>query len=138
MDVKLYLNLPRIPNEETAAICGLFCGTCTFYPDHCHGCLSDKLTAHCITCPNGFRDCAKAHDVTRCYECVDFPCERLQKFKNIHFENGIGHHLTVIIDLLYMKEHGVMPWVEKNTAENLCPKCGKLIYWMDKNCHCCD
>ena len=126
------------PNNETAAICGLFCGTCPFYPEKCHGCLSDKLTAHCVTCPNGFRDCAKKHAVTRCYECSEFPCDRLKQFSKEHYQNGIGHHETVIADLTYMSEHGVESWVEKKTADNTCKSCGKLIHWYDKHSHKCE
>lgn len=127
-----------IPDEKTAAICGLFCGTCPSYPNDCHGCLSDKLTAHCVDCPNGFRNCAKQHKVTRCYECAEFPCERLKAFSKTHHQNGIGHHETVIADLTYMRDHGVRAWVMKQTTENTCPKCSKLIYWYAKNTHKCD
>ncbi|MEG1559672.1 MAG: DUF3795 domain-containing protein [Clostridia bacterium] len=126
------------PNNNTAAICGLFCGICPAYPEDCHGCLSDKLTPHCAVCGAGFRACAKQHNVTRCYECPDFPCARLNDFSKQHYENGIGHHETVISDLQFMKDNGVKSWVDKNTAENTCPKCGKLIYWMDKNNHKCN
>lgn len=125
------------PNNETAAICGLFCGVCPFYPLHCHGCLSDKLTAHCVSCPNGFRTCAKEHGVTRCHECCEFPCKRLEVFSRQHIENGICHHDTVIEDLQYMKDCGVEEWVKLKTKENTCKSCGKLIYWMDKNTHMC-
>ncbi|MEG2003745.1 MAG: DUF3795 domain-containing protein [Clostridia bacterium] len=125
------------PNIDTAAICGLFCATCPSYPLDCHGCLSDKLTAHCVSCSNGFRACAKEHNVVRCYECVDFPCERLQDFSKRHYEKGIGHHQNVIKDLQYMKNNGVQKWVDLKTLENTCPICGELIHWMDKNDHKC-
>lgn len=125
------------PNEQTAAICGLFCGTCPCYPDDCHGCLSDKLTNHCAVCGNGFRGCAEAHHVTRCYECAQFPCARLAKFSRQHYENGIGHHESVIPDLEEMKAHGVAAWVENQTQAHTCPKCSKLIYWHDRDSHIC-
>lgn len=124
-------------NNQTAAICGLFCGICPCYPSDCHGCLSDKLTAHCISCPNGFRDCVKQHNVTRCYECNEFPCNRLKHFSTQHWENGICHHAAVIEDLQYMKEHGVEELVSKKTFECTCPKCKKLIYWNDVTTHEC-
>lgn len=126
-----------IPNNKTAAICGLFCGACSSYPEQCHGCLSDKLTAHCVSCPNGFRDCVKAHNVTRCYECDEFPCRILEDFSHRHYENGIGHHENVIPDLCYMRDHSVDAWVTKKIDDCTCKKCGKLIYWMDVNAHQC-
>lgn len=125
------------PNTETVAICGLFCGTCPAYPERCHGCLSDKLTDDCSSCPNGFRDCAEKHYVTRCSECLEFPCRRLEDFSKRHYQNGIGHHETVIPDLQYQRNHSVEEWLNKKIIESTCPICGKLIYWMDKNRHSC-
>ncbi|MEG2221634.1 MAG: DUF3795 domain-containing protein [Oscillospiraceae bacterium] len=125
------------PNAETAAICGLFCGTCPCYPQDCHGCLSDRLTAQCAACDNGFRACAKEHKVLRCYACEDFPCARLEAFRHRHYQNGIGHHQTVIADLREMQSHGVAAWVDRQTAAHTCPHCGRLIYWYDRDCpHC--
>ena len=121
----------RRPDEKTAAICGLFCGICPFYPEKCHGCLSDKLTAHCVECPNGFRKCAKEHGVTRCYECVEFPCARLQKFKKEHYQNGKGHHEQVIEDLTFMKEKGVKAWLEKKIDEYKHPDQSRLKFWYE-------
>ncbi|WMJ23131.1 DUF3795 domain-containing protein [Paludicola sp. MB14-C6] len=126
------------PNNQTAAICGLFCGTCPSYPKDCHGCLSDKLTSHCLICSNGFRECAKNNGVTRCFECDAFPCDRLNQFSTQHWENGICHHAEVINDLVYMKENSVENWVSKKTSENTCPKCGRLVYWYDKKSHVCE
>lgn len=125
------------PNQDTAAICGLFCGTCPAYPNHCHGCLSNKLASHCVNCSHGFRDCAKNHQVTRCYECEAFPCTRLENFSHQHIENGISHHQRVISDLRLMKQQGVMPWVEEQTQAHTCPKCYQLILWFDQNTHIC-
>lgn len=126
-----------MPNTDTAAICGLFCGTCPCYPEECHGCLSNKLAFGCDTCGNGFRQCAREHDVERCYECTSFPCERLEHFKDQHVVNGIGHHKNVIKDLNIMKDQGVDSWVEEQTKKNLCSSCGKLLYWYDLKCHNC-
>ena len=129
--------MKRIPGEETAAICGLFCGTCPSYPDHCKGCLSDEVAGDCQSCYNGFRDCAREHNAARCFECTAFPCERLREFSGRHYVNGIGHHKNVIPDLEQMKLYGVLPWVEKQTKIHTCPKCGELIYWHEVNCHQC-
>lgn len=125
------------PNEKTAAICGLFCGTCPCYPEDCHGCLSDKLTPACTVCGNGFRTCAADHKVERCNDCAEFPCTRLKDFSHRHYENGIGHHEMVIPDLAEMKSIGAAAWVEKQTKDHTCPACGKLIFWHERDCHRC-
>lgn len=125
-----------IPDSRTAGICGLFCGTCSMYPDNCHGCLSDKLAPHCRRCPNGFRDCAASHGVTRCYECKVFPCGRLRNFLDSHWENGISHHAAVIDDLERMKAIGIDDWVAEQIRKATCPKCGKLVLWYKQECGC--
>lgn len=125
------------PSIETAAICGLFCGTCPAYPKECEGCLSARVAAGCDNCGNGFRDCAAKHGVSRCFECVDFPCARLENFSKQHIVNGICHHRHVIEDLKSMGEIGVESWVEKQTEAHSCPGCGKLIPWFHTSCPRC-
>jgi len=122
---------------RTAAICGLFCETCPQYPVDCEGCLSDKLAPHCRDCKHGFRDCAREKGVTRCFECNEFPCERLERFKHVHVVNGISHHEQVVEDLQYMKDFGVEKWVAEKREENRCMKCGSLILWHEKHTHTC-
>ncbi|MEG2453598.1 MAG: DUF3795 domain-containing protein [Clostridia bacterium] len=122
------------PNEDCAAICGLFCGTCpSFIKNSCGGCLSKNC---CCDCFNGFKDCASENNVTRCYDCGKFPCEKLKDFSTRHIENGICHHKNVIKDLQEMKDVGVDLWVEKQTVAHTCKKCGRLIAWNKKECDC--
>ena len=124
-------------SNETAGICGLFCGTCQMFPEHCDGCLSDRVFSYCVQCRHGFRDCAKEHQVTWCWECTAFPCERLEGFSKEHIVNGICHHEHVIEDLQYMKEHGVEAWVQMQEQTNRCSACGTLMHWFEPNCQKC-
>lgn len=123
-------------NTELAGICGLFCGVCPMYPKHCHGCLSDKLAPHCQLCPNGFRECAKDRGLTWCYECGEFPCQRLEAFLDSHYENGISHHASAIANLKRMKEVGVSAWVAEEKAKATCPQCGTIKHWNVRECAC--
>ena len=127
----------RTPTAEAAGICGLFCGTCQAYPAHCHGCLSDFVAAPCVSCRHGFRDCARQMGVTRCYECADFPCQRLEQFSREHIQNGICHHEHVLEDLRLMREIGVEAWVARQTKAHTCPQCGELILWFERDTHVC-
>ena len=122
---------------ETAAICGLFCGTCPSYPEECGGCLSTRAAPGCDTCGNGFRDCAKARGVTRCHECCEFPCARLEAFRKQHIVNGICHHASVIDDLRRMGEVGVEAWVDEQTGAHTCQSCGTLVPWFERGCPQC-
>lgn len=123
--------------DETAGICGIFCGTCPHYPDSCEGCLSEKVAADCASCNNGFRDCVEKQGVTRCYECKEFPCQRLEEFSAKHVVNGIGHHWGVIQDLKEMGQGGVSAWVGKKQAESTCKTCGHTILWYHRECQTC-
>ena len=124
-------------STDIAGICGLFCGTCPSFPEKCEGCLSGRVAEHCIDCRHGFRACAKEMGVTRCYECGDFPCGRLEDFIPVHVENGIVHHENVVNDLLQMKAIGVQAWVDKQAADHTCAACGELILWHEANTHMC-
>ena len=124
-------------STDLAGICGLFCGTCSYFSEECEGCLSNKVAAQCVECRYGFRSCAKENGITRCYECSDFPCKRLADFIPAHVENGIVHHENVINDLLLMREIGVQTWVDKQVETHTCAACGKMIYWHETHMHKC-
>ena len=121
----------------TAGICGLFCGTCPHFIKDCDGCLSDRVVEDCVNCKRGFRDCAKEHNVTRCNECKEFPCKRLDDFSKIHIVNGKHHHEHIFEDLNKMNEIGVQAWVDMQTEKNTCPKCGQLEIWYEDCCSNC-
>ena len=146
--------------ERLIGICGLYCGTCPSYLAWkendteelekraaelkysleelcCNGCLSDNVMPLCEQCPHGFRDCAEEHKVTWCFECAEFPCSRLEDFKDVHVVHGISHHETVIEELQYMKQFGTKAWLEKMQRENSCPKCSKMLYWYRRDCPRC-
>lgn len=146
--------------RELAGICGLYCGTCPRYLAYqendveqlneisretgvpieeirCDGCLSDNVSPTCLECRHGFRQCAGEKNVTWCFECDDFPCQRLHDFRDVHVVNGISHHIHVIEDLQYMKNHGVEQWVAEQDRAGSCPKCGKRLYWFVHECSTC-
>ena len=146
--------------KDLAAICGLYCGTCPHYlapriNDHeqleqisqdkripvegigCDGCLSERVSPHCMECRHGFRRCAAEKNVTWCFECPEFPCQRLRDFRNTHIVDGISHHEHVIEELQYIKEHGIERWVDKQASAGQCPQCGKELYWFTRQCPSC-
>lgn len=146
--------------RKLVGICGLYCGTCPSYIAHsenniaelekrsqefgipvedvrCEGCHSDRVMSICVDCRHGFRQCAREHRITWCFECADFPCQRLRDFTDVHIVNGISHHAQAIDNLQYMKEHGIEPWVEKQEKAGRCPQCGKKLYWFTLECPDC-
>lgn len=124
--------------NEVTGICGLFCETCpTFADGECKGCLSDHVAERCLICRPGFRDCVKERGITRCSECNDFPCERLQKFKDCHVVNGISHHEHILDYVRAQREMGVKAWVEEQEKQHLCPECGTMLIWCERTCRGC-
>jgi len=146
--------------RKLVGICGIYCGTCPSYLAprendvaelerrskeldytieelRCDGCHSDKVMPSCVECRPGFRKCASEHGVTRCFECADFPCQRLEDFKHVHIVDGISHHEHLIEELQYIKDNGTDAWLEKMDREGRCPQCGKLLYWFVRDCPDC-
>ena len=146
--------------RNLVGICGLYCGTCPSYlaPRKndstqlekqsqlkgitvaeyvCDGCHSDRVAPRCVNCAAGFRQCAAEKKVTWCFQCADFPCQRLRDFKDVHVFNGISHHKHVIKDLQYMKKHGVEQWATEQERKGRCPQCGEMLYWYDLECPTC-
>jgi len=149
------------PIRNRVGICGLYCGTCPYFLAprigdtdmmtrlsqqngiaaealRCDGCLSDRVSHHCVDCRHGFRECASTHGVTWCFQCADFPCERLEGFRDIHIVNRISHHARVIEDLREIVNGGIDSWIEKQEADSRCPTCGKTLYWFDHSCSVCN
>lgn len=157
----------RTMNEHAAdsdagivGICGLYCGTCPSYlaprlgdvdpireravewglseeEVTCDGCLSQHVAKPCQACVPGFRQCARKHSVTWCFECSEFPCERLYRFRDAHVVDGISHHAHVIHDLEYMRIHGVENWLVIHRQRQQCTTCGEINYWFSQTCRGC-
>ena len=123
----------RSVTRDTIEICGLFCGICPSYPEKCHGCMSDFLRPGCDVCHAGFRECAKEHQVSRCCECGDYPCARLEAFR----VDGKPHHLVVTENVGKMKELGLNLWLEEQIREHTCSRCGALVQWERSVCQVC-
>ena len=147
-------------DANVVGICGLYCGTCPSYlaprlgdPDRireravewglpeddvkCDGCLSERVAKPCQTCVPGFRQCAGEHSVTWCFECDQFPCDRLHRFRDAHVVDGISHHENVIDDLEYMRVNGIDSWLATQRDLAKCRTCGATNYWFTWTCAGC-
>ncbi len=152
--------MTKSQDKRLAGICGIYCGDCPAYlaprqDDQtelaelarqnnmaiedvgCDGCLSDRLMPECRECRHGFRVCAQQHEVTWCSQCRDFPCQRLEVFKDIHVRDGVSHHENLINELQIMKDVGCDAWLERKRLESACQGCGRVLYWFERRCHSC-
>jgi hypothetical protein len=146
--------------RHLVGICGIYCGSCPKYlapregdqamvericresglgteEIRCDGCLSDRVFPSCRDCKPGFRRCATEHGVTWCFECSDFPCRRLEEFREVHIVNGISHHRFLNEELSFMRDHGVEEWLEIQDAKSRCSFCGARVYWSSRTCRNC-
>ena len=55
----------------------------------CMGCKSDTRFMLCSLCDIG--TCNNKHNVTNCEDCVDFLCQRIQRFFDFHKKYGSGN-----------------------------------------------
>lgn len=111
-------------SEDTVSICGLFCAGCPAYSKDCEGCLSDRRSKYCTECPAGFRTCSAEHHVTRCAECSEFPCQRLEDFRDAYC-----YHRDVMKDIKQIQDTGVESYIAGQVKEHTCPHCGDLMKW---------
>jgi len=123
--------------ENLIAPCGMNCGVCVNYlmmkndlkkkgfnRQYCAGCRPRGkhctfMAHHCDLVGKGL--------VRFCYECDNFPCQRL---KNLDKRYRTKYHLSMIENLTFIKEHGMQAFLDKEAEKWRCPECGGVI-----SCH---
>lgn len=131
--------------EWDISVCGLNCATCDIYQaSHGNEALRDEIMAwfrrernevvdpeqiRCETC-RGSLDChwspecrmmlcAKERGLRHCFECVEFPCPRVDEFSS----DGVPHHGRTIENSKRMKEIGLEAWIEEQKRKGQCVFC---------------
>ena len=123
--------------KELIAPCGMNCGVCTnylamqndlkkkgFHKSYCNGCRPrgkncTYMSKHCDLLSKGL--------ISFCYECGDFPCRRL---KALDKRYRTFYHMSMIENLVFIKEYGIEGFLKKETEKWKCPECGYVI-----SCH---
>lgn len=140
--------------KELLGACGLYCGACYHYrastPDGrhlleearrqgqslqgytCHGCRSSLLYIHpgCAQCQ--IRACTDRQGLAHCGLCAEFPCDRIQAFRN----DGRIHHLDSIRQLEQLAATGPSLWLDAQASRWRC-RCGAPYSWYETDCHAC-
>ena len=96
----------------------------------CKGCrIQDKKCAWVK------KDCAllRRREVTFCFECVEFPCDNLRELDQRHIH---ADGVSLIDNLLRIREIGAEPWLREQEDTWSCPECGGALYIVDREC--CD
>lgn len=131
-------------NEELIAPCGMNCAICSQYLALEHDVKSTGIKIpYCSGCRPRDRKCAflkkrcellLADKVRYCYECVNFPCERLE-----HLDERYRTHfrMSMIENLEYIKRNGIGQFLEKEQKKWKCPECGGVICCHNGLCFNC-
>ena len=137
---------------KTAAICGLFCKSCTCYigtkedgkrlellsqrsgrPTEdfiCDGCRTKRASYYCRDCY--IKNCVKQKSISFCFECSEYPCVHIKEFKE-----QMPHRIELFDSLQYLKENGIDKWEEKMQSDYSCPDCGATNSAYDIKCRKC-
>ena len=126
------------------APCGMNCGICGGYlamkydvqrqglrMGICRGCRPrDKQWAFIQkSCP-----LLLSGDVEYCYECNEFPCRNLQHIDERYRER---YRMSMIENLEYIQDNGMVAFLEKEKEKWKCPECGGVISCHNGICYSC-
>jgi len=124
--------------EELIAPCGMNCALCIsyqfglydlnkhgFHRRYCPGC--QPRNRGCLFMS---KDCEKLKNsmVRFCYLCPDFPCRRLKALDKRYRDK---YNMSMIDNLVYIKEHGMDSFLNKEVEKWQCSSCGEM-----RSCHC--
>jgi predicted RNA-binding Zn-ribbon protein involved in translation (DUF1610 family) len=144
---------PCVPDKKLAAVCGLFCPSCTAYIGahedpkrleglaartgqpleklQCNGCRSDKRSYYCESLCTMYK-CAAAKEIDFCGQCAEYPCEELKAF-----QAAMPHRLELWKSQERIKEAGYEKWFEEMVEHYSCPACGTINSTYDMVCRKC-
>lgn len=75
------------------------------------------------------------NEIMFCFECKDFPCADLKKLDERHV---CDDKVSLIDNLLRIKEIGEEKWLREQEETWRCPECGGSLCVMDRGCYDCD
>ena len=133
--------------------CGLYCGACfvvraerenlqkelvkkysNLKPEEvkCQGCKSEGYVFRgCQKCK--IRQCAQEKKLEFCFECSEYPCEKIEHFKN----TGLAHTFVACHSLKDIQQKGLATWLKQQKVRWECPKCHKSFSWLEEKCSQC-
>lgn len=140
------------PDKKLAAVCGLFCPSCTLYiassedperlqrlaqrlnqsPEEarCEGCRSQKRTGYCESCK--MSACAVEKGIEFCGECDEYPCEEMKRFQELY-----AHRIELWESQERIRSAGFERWYEEMSTRFSCPECGAINSAYDVQCRQC-
>lgn len=140
-------------DKRLAAVCGLFCPSCTLFIGtnqnlaglkatakslqrpveelECHGCRSQK---RCFYCQDNCKmaKCATEKGIDFCGECAEYPCAELEVF-----QAEMPHRIELWKSQARIKEVGYEKWYVDMIEHYSCPQCHALNSAYNMRCWKC-
>jgi hypothetical protein len=130
--------------EILVAPCGMNCALCSSYLAYAYKLKSKNIPMpYCKGCRSRNKQCAFLKkkcplifngQITYCYECRDFPCDRLrhidQRYKTLY-------RMSMIDNLKYIKENGIEKFLEAEKQKWKCSQCGQPVCCHNGICYNC-
>lgn len=134
------MKMPDQLDPRMAAICGMDCTVCykhlltKKYARRCHGCRYDDetLPEHCRACR--IKDCARARGLEYCFQCQAYPCKWVKSLDKSYRRR---YGASLVSNGLFMQEHGVSLFLEREQTRWACPRCNGVISLHDGICSEC-
>ena len=124
---------------QLIAPCGMNCGICMAYlrvKEKCPGCRGEDAQKKptCVRCI--IKNCQTIINSQSgfCYECDTYPCQRL---KNLDKRYRAKYRMSMLENLAFIKEKGLVTFVEKEKERWRCKECGGVICVHRGTCSSC-
>jgi len=99
----------------------------------CKGCKSDTVAkSWCAVC--NLKSCAREKGLDFCYECNEYPCDNLEKFKT---DPQYPYHSEVYDNMTTIKKKGIGQWLIEMNSRWTCQSCGTPFSWWNESCKKC-
>ncbi len=131
--------------KNLIAPCGMNCGVCSGYLALQNEVKSKGIRiSYCAGCRPRNKKCAFLKKRCRflsegtmqyCYECALFPCENLA---HIDKRYRTLYHMSMIENLICIKDRGINALLNKEQEKWRCPECGGVICCHNGICFTCE
>lgn len=118
------------------AACGMNCAICRVYlreRNSCAGCRASDEGKPVTRRECKIKNCGKL-DEPFCFSCNEFPCLRL---KNLDKRYRLKYRMSMIDNLLTIKDFGLEKFLETEGSRWTCKKCGGTICVHSGICAAC-
>jgi hypothetical protein len=130
--------------QELVAPCGMNCNVCSGYLAMKHDLKSKGIRmSYCAGCRPRDKKCAFLkkhcksllnHTVQFCYECTEYPCEKL---KDVDTRYRTHFHMSLLENLSDIKNKGMEKFLRTQEEKWRCPTCGGTICCHNGLCFQC-